>query len=611
MLKKVVFSLFCAFFLIGTVFCIDNDDEITVAVFSTTDLHGVCGEINPINQKPYEYTIDKISTIIKEQRSQFENTIVIDNGDLFQGTLTMNYATTVQKEKINPMIQGITQIGYDVFEMGNHEFNYFAEYRDLQMRYLHKNGIAVLGGANIVLKEDGVDYLGKKAKKGAPYYEPYFIKTFKKGNKKVKVAVIGFGNNHNASWDAQSHYPNVQFGNPGNKNEELSYDMEKWISYVKKNEKPDIIIITAHNGKYTDDSHDVEANKPEAQISTAVRNTSGFDLMIYGHDHYKNIYYVTNKQGKEVPLVNGGQNSVTKSVFTIKFNKNKISDVKVANELISIKDYKADDEMLKITQKWNDEAYEWATKTVAKFGKGWTSANKKLANKTNEYCLIYQTELMNLIHKGFIWATWQKEINPDMDGATVSILSPTFEESKTNEKSLTYLPEDGDPVSLINLARLYRYSTNNICMIDMTADQIYRWMNACADRLDCAGGGKIAAGESLYNIDNFYGIDYTFDLTKPKGQRVVSAVYQGKPLLEYDKKIRVTLTNYRLNGTGNFLEITGLNRDNELLNLEIKFGPEAASGQINIGNYLKTMESFSPDCKTTNGISSEWKIIAN
>ena len=94
-------------------------ETVEIQLLATSDLHG--------KMLPYDYALDEestsgslaqISTIIKELRT--DNTILIDNGDTIQG----NSAELFLQDEIHPMIQGLNEIGYDIWVAGNHEFNF-------------------------------------------------------------------------------------------------------------------------------------------------------------------------------------------------------------------------------------------------------------------------------------------------------------------------------------------------------------------------------------------------------------------------------------------------------------------------------------------------------
>ena len=54
-----------------------------------------------------------------------------------------------------------------------------------------------------------------------------------------------------------------------------------------------------------------------------------------------------------------------------------------------------------------------------------------------------------------------------------------------------------------------------------------------------------------YNYDYFANIEYTFDLNKEVGNRVVSIKYKGEEL-NYTKKLTLVMNNYRASGAGGY-----------------------------------------------------------
>ena len=124
-------------------------------VLSTTDMHGRCTVKNVSTGKKEPNSMERVATVVKQEREKFgDKMLLIDNGDLLQGNLVSQYALTYTEYEVNPMVAALELIGYDVWVMGNHEFNYTPEKRDLQAEFATMKDINVLG-ANIVLLSDG------------------------------------------------------------------------------------------------------------------------------------------------------------------------------------------------------------------------------------------------------------------------------------------------------------------------------------------------------------------------------------------------------------------------------------------------------------------------
>ncbi|MGN0907684.1 MAG: hypothetical protein ACI4NM_11095, partial [Bullifex sp.] len=169
------------------------------------------------------------------------------------------YAINYRMDEINPMVSALSYIGYDLWTMGNHEFNFLPRQRDTQVLFAESNGISCLSG-NATLLEDGVNVHGDKAKAGEPYYQPYEIFSFKFDDVlKAGVAVIGLGNAANANWDLAVNYPNLSFSSLENPEALLANEIENWVKIVKTEENADIVIVSVHSGLGSADEFSLES----------------------------------------------------------------------------------------------------------------------------------------------------------------------------------------------------------------------------------------------------------------------------------------------------------------------------------------------------------------
>ena len=57
----------------------------------------------------------------------------------------------------------------------------------------------------------------------------------------------------------------------------------------KRQDLADIVIVSVHSGKGTDDGVETDGFLLESQVVSGVQGSSGVDLVIYGHDHTANI----------------------------------------------------------------------------------------------------------------------------------------------------------------------------------------------------------------------------------------------------------------------------------------------------------------------------------
>lgn len=582
------------------------------ALLSTTDMHGRSTLMDVATQTEDAASMERVAAVVTQERAAFgDRMILVDNGDTIQGTLVAQYAINLKPEEENPMITAMKQLGYDAWVMGNHEFNFTPDKRDAQTRLADEAGIAVISG-NIVLVEDGVNFRGEEKAAGEPFYDPYTVKTIDFGEgKTVRVAVIGLSNAANHTWDLATNYPNMQFSSLDNQQELLEYEINLWAGKIREENLADIVIVSVHSGKGTDDGVTSDGFLLESQVVGAVAKSSGVDLVIYGHDHTANIEVLTDADGKDVPIVNGGGTCVTKSVFDVAFNEDGsyAGFTLRANQNLPLSAYAGDEALGATLQPWYDDTYAWASTPLGTFSGGWTDVAGEAQGKTNDDMVLAQTKLMDFVHKGQIWCSWQSYESDGIEGATVSIASPVF--GKGADNTLSFVPQDGDTVSTLELSKLYRYSNNLLCAIDMTPQQLYAWMSAVADMLviDADGNPALGEGVSIYGVDCFYGVDYVFDLTKPLGERVTSATINGEELLSLETPIRVTLNSYRLSGGYGFLEATGLTEAQCCWTASQYLGADRAPVPTQLGEYVAHMGEVTPDDPVSHGYDSAWEIV--
>ncbi len=160
-------------------------ETIKLRIIETTDIHTNLMDYDYYKDKPSQQIgLARAASLVKEARSEVTNSILVDNGDLIQGSPMGDYmaAKGIKPGEVHPAYKAMNQLSYDVGNIGNHEFNYGLEFlletiNDANFPYIN---------ANVY-----------DAKSGEHFFQPYLIKThtFKDTDGKahsVKVGYIGF-----------------------------------------------------------------------------------------------------------------------------------------------------------------------------------------------------------------------------------------------------------------------------------------------------------------------------------------------------------------------------------------------------------------------------------
>lgn len=97
---------------------------VTLTILHTSDLHGNIFPINYATNKPYYVGLGKIQSLVRAVKAENPNILLIDTGDLIQGTPLEYYHARIDNEPVDPMVLVMNYMGYQCSILGNHEFNY-------------------------------------------------------------------------------------------------------------------------------------------------------------------------------------------------------------------------------------------------------------------------------------------------------------------------------------------------------------------------------------------------------------------------------------------------------------------------------------------------------
>ncbi len=95
-----------------------DPQPVHVFVVGTTDMHGSYDSHHESKTAPAYGGLPLIAGYLNVLRANHGRVIVVDSGDLFQGTLESNFFEG------EPVVKGYNALGYDAAAVGNHEFDY-------------------------------------------------------------------------------------------------------------------------------------------------------------------------------------------------------------------------------------------------------------------------------------------------------------------------------------------------------------------------------------------------------------------------------------------------------------------------------------------------------
>ena len=232
------------------------------------------------------------SEIIEKIRREEEQVLLLDAGDIFQGTPYFNFY------KGEPEMKAMSAMGYEATTIGNHDFDGGLENLATQLKNHASFPMLV---ANYDFTGNAMEYI----------YKPY--KIFKKG--KIKVGVFGVGIEM-AGLVSEDVSGGTKYLDPVVKGNETAYILRKDMGC-------DLVICLSHLGNTYSDN-----KVSDKRLATETEN---IDLIIGGHTHTflpAPIVY-KNKKGDDV-LVNqvgwAGINLGRLDFNFSKYSKKKLSE---------------------------------------------------------------------------------------------------------------------------------------------------------------------------------------------------------------------------------------------------------------------------------------------
>ena len=495
---------------------------VTLKVIETSDVHGHFFPWDFMEGRPLRGTLTRANSYISREREKCcENLLLIDNGDILQGQPCVYWSNYVMPENENLAARVINYMKYDAETVGNHDIEPGHKVYDKWIREVR----CPLLGANIVKEE----CKNGEANPQSIYtgLQPYSVHV-KDG---VKICVIGMLTPAIPNWLNKSIWKGIEF-------EEMVSCARKWVKYIQENEKPDLIFGLFHSGK---DGGIITPDYEENATAAVAREVPGFDVIFFGHDHQVHNEWITNKEGKQVLIIDPScwVKNVAEANIVLTIQDGKVVNKDIKGKIVNVEDETIDEQMLAYFQKDIDDVKTYVSQKIGCFKSPIYTRDSFFGNSA----------FTDLIHN----------LQLQITDADISLTAPLAFNSTIKA---------GD-VTMADMFKLYRFE-NLLFTLRMTGEEIRKhleysydmWTNTMISPDDHALRLNEDSKEDqqrtgfqyyTFNFDSACGIDYEVDLTKPDGQKVkILRMSNGEPFDE-KKWYKVAMNSYRANGGGELL----------------------------------------------------------
>jgi len=543
---------------------------IDLRVMETTDIH--------MNLVDYDYYGDKqsdavglsrLATLIKAARAEVTNSVLVDNGDLLQGTPLGDYVAkgrVLRFGETHPAFKAMNLLDYDVGNIGNHEFNYGLD-------FLMKS----LSGANFpyISANVYVDDGDNDASNDQPYFQPYLIKqkTFVDSDGKsqtVNIGYIGFVPPQIMTWDKDNLTNKVIA-------KDIVETAKKYVPEMKA-EGADVIIAIPHSGMMNS-----PYMKGEEHASYHLAKVDGIDAILFGHSHRvfpgdKTIAQfdgVDNEKGTvygkpaTMPGFWGSHLGVVDLTLEPAGDGWKVADGSAEVRAISRREGRTTIPLVEADVAINDAVETEHEGTLAYMRR---KVGESTADINSFFALVQDDPSIQIVNNAQVWYVENIVRGTSYEGLPIlSAAAPFKAGGRGGPEYYTDVPK-GD-IALKNVSDLYIYP-NDLKVVKLTGAQVVEWLERAAGQFNQIDPKSNSAQDLVnqsfptYNFDVIDGISYRIDVTQParydsegkvanpNAHRIQDVTFQGKPM-DMTADFLVATNNYRAGGGGSFPNLSG------------------------------------------------------
>lgn len=287
-----------------------------IKIFATTDIHG--------NVYPYDYAKDcatqtssaNIYTCYKHLKDK--NSIFVDNGDFIQG----NFVEKFVSESYPPAIQVMNAMKYDIWNIGNHEFNFGI--RKLKSMVSYFNGKTVLANCN------------------DKFFKPYTI-IEKSG---IKIAFIGISTLLVNTFESEANLNGFKITDPVDVLDKILLKLHKEV---------DCICGLFHLGLQDENSVD---HAGIYSILNDLKYSCYLDLIIAGHTHVE----IEHLKYNEVTILEPGVYGSVLGLCELEFEDKKL--VNISTSLIDCSNCEPDENILKVFEPYHNRLLDFSHQII-------------------------------------------------------------------------------------------------------------------------------------------------------------------------------------------------------------------------------------------------------
>ncbi len=462
-------------------------NEITILM--TSDVHACIFPYSYATGKEEKHGLARAAHLINRLRD--ENTIVIDNGDVLEGSPLSYYHFQNNKDRKNPFTALMNMTGYDFYNLGNHDFNFG---RDILFKHME--------GLKMPCLTANVTY------KGRPFSKPFHILHLAGKT----IALFGVTTHFVPSWEKEEHIYDMEFL-------DAFQCTKKIVSQIKEHENADYIIGVYHGGMEKDpltgENNGVQTG--ENQGYKMCTQIEGIDVLLCGHQHIP----MNGRCGNTVyiqPFHDATQ--VAKVVIDTENGR-------ITSELLDVED-PPEEAILSYMKEEEEECQNWLDRPL-----GETRIDLRVTDEDD--ARLHKSQVITFLNK----------VCEDCSGADINA-NALFLRAKGFDTKITMR----DLVSTYVFPNTLVVKKVTGKILKEYLEKCAEFWDTKDGKIIVEKHHDFPT-PMHYNYDMCDGIEYTIKVSNPIGQRIVKLARNGTDIRE-DDVFTLCINNYRAAGGGGF-----------------------------------------------------------
>ncbi len=429
-------------------------------------------------------------------------TYLFDSGDLLQGTPIAYLSARLQSDSASPIIGAMNRMRYDAAAVGNHEYNYGIEHLE---RAVRQAAFPFVSANTFVHGSD------------RHAFRPYVLlpHVVAEGDT-ILVGVTGNTPPGVAIWDRANIEGRLDF-------RDVVGSLRPVVREMRER-GADLVIVLSHGG-LEGSSYDTlsSAVPPENAAARLAREVPGIDLIFLGHTHRE----LADTLIAGVLLTQAKNWARSVAAVEVRMRRRAPSRWRVASKSARLLRPRAgvvDTALVDALQSVHRRTLAWVGSELGRSTQAMNAWRSR----------VEDTPIVDFIN----------EVQRRAAGTQLAAASAFDIRSRIPEGAVT----------IADIAGLYIYD-NTLKAVRITGTQLRAYLEKSAEYYEGwpppAGGTVTDPDVPGYNFDAISGVDYTIDLSRPRGERIMDLTYRGRPVRP-EQSFTLALNSYRQGGGGGY-----------------------------------------------------------